>query len=876
VSVTAGQTLLHYRLAEKIGEGGMGVVWRALDTTLDREVAIKILPEAFSQRSERIDRFEREAKILASLNHPNIASIFGLHPSTGSGQALSFLVMELVDGEDLAQRLERGPVPVREALEIAAQIAEALEAAHERGVIHRDLKPANIKVDPEDRAKVLDFGLAKAFGPETVSGDPEASPTLTSGGTVAGVILGTAAYMSPEQARGKAVDKRTDIWAFGCVLYEMLTGRGAFEGETVSDTVAAILKSEPDWSILPGETPAAVRRLLLRCLEKHPRERQHDIADARIVIREALARPEAEAGEPAIPSPPPRRIPVFPFAAGILVGAIAAALAMWGLSSSEPPVDRPVRKFQLGVSEANPQPAISPDGRRIVYIDSGLLRIRDLDRLDSSELPGTDGALFPFWSPDSEWVGFARGLELWKVPADGGAPMKICEMEAPLSSLGGGVAWGEGGKVVFTTGFTGLLEVSAQGGRPSPLLEPRQDEHDFHEVTALPDGRGFLFVVHGVESYGLAVWTAGGRKDILQLPEEIFWHPAFSPTGHILYVGDFERELWALPFSLSAMDATGEPFSLGYAADSTSVSSDATFVYSTFSTDLNQLVWVDPTDGTREVIGDPLPQGLWPSLAPDGKRVVTSEGTDRTDIWTHDLVAGTRRRLTFDGGPKFHPEWSPDGGRIAYTAFSRATLRPVIKIKEAEGAETVTSAEGTFPTFTPDGNTLVFSHVTEAGAFDVWRLDLRAGAEPEPLFETDAKEFWPRVSPDGRHLAYQSDQSGTWEVYVRPFPEGGGAAQVSAHGGKAPRWSADGRKLYFLQGDDVMEMAITAADFTGFETPRKLFSSHGAAGVFTGDFTTGYDVLGNGERFLMVEGAGGDGDRTKITVVEHWDREFAE
>jgi serine/threonine protein kinase len=871
VSVQAGQKLLHYRLVEKIGEGGMGVVWKALDTTLDREVAIKILPETFSHRSERIDRFEREAKILASLSHPNIASIFGLHPATSSGEAVSFLAMELVEGEDLAQRLERGPVLVREALEIAAQVAEALEAAHERGVIHRDLKPANIRIDPEDRARVLDFGLAKAFGPETVSGDPEASPTLTSGGTLAGVILGTAAYMSPEQARGKAVDRRTDIWAFGCVLYEMLTGRNAFDGQTISDTVAAILKSEPDWSVLPTETPASVRRLLRRCLEKHPRERQHDIADARIAIREALDRPEGELDEPTVPA---RRAAVLPFAVGIVLGAVAAALTTWSLLPSKPPDDRPVRKFQFTVGDARPQPAISPDGSRIVYVDSGHLRIRDLGQLESRELPGTEGALFPFWSPDSTWVGFSRGKELWKISVTGGPPMRICEMEGPLSALGGGAAWGEGGRIVFTTGSSGLLEVSAHGGRPSSLLEPEAGEHDFHQVSALPDGRGFIFVVHGEQDdYGMAVLTAEGRKDLLVESPEGLWSPSVSSTGHVLYAVDYKGSLWALPYSLSSMEATGDPFPLGFEAHSASVASDATLVFVTSNTGRTRLVWVDPDRETKEVIGEPLP-AIWPALDTNGRRIAVSVGGESADIWTHDLVDGSRRRVTFDDGPNFHPGWSPDGNRIAYSFFKAGTQSSVIKIKDADGTETTTSAEGLFPAFTPDGGTLVFSHVSDAGSFDLWKLELRAGAEPEPLLETEAKEYWPRVSPDGRYLAYQSDESGTWQIYVMPYPGGGRPVQVSVGGGQCPRWSADGKKLYFTWGYDLMEVELTAGDFTGYGTPRTLFSHEGVGLNVFADFTAGYDLLGNGERFLMIERAGTDGSGTRITVVENWDREF--
>ncbi len=472
-----GKRLAQYEIVERLGAGGMGEVWKARDTSLDREVAIKVLPETFARDPDRLTRFEREAKLLASLNHPGIAAVHGLHVEDG----VRFLAMELVPGEDLARRLARGPLPLDEALFVGVQIAEALEAAHAQGVIHRDLKPANVILTPDGRAKVLDFGLAKAFEGEA-SGSASLSPTMTSAGTVAGVLLGTAAYMSPEQARAKRVDKRTDVWAFGCVLFECLTGRNLFKGETISDSLGAVLHKEPDWSLLPSGTPPMVRMLLRRCLTRDPEKRLHDIADARIELEQAIEDPAAgtvataDLREQAARMRPARRRWI---AAGLVSGLLAGAAAGWLLRGDPRPA--PLRKFDLGAEiDAGalgqmPEAVISPDGSRIAFLHQNKVWVQALDELEARPLEGTDDAGGLFWSPDGGQIGYFADTKLWRVPAAGGRPVAICEL-GEVATGGRGASWGADGRIVYSRGNTGLLEVPALGGEPRelvPLLEGR-------------------------------------------------------------------------------------------------------------------------------------------------------------------------------------------------------------------------------------------------------------------------------------------------------------------------------------------------------------------------------------------------------------------
>jgi serine/threonine-protein kinase len=566
MSIAPGTTLLHYRIVEKLGEGGMGIVWRATDTNLDREVAIKVLPEALAADVQRLQRFEREAKLLASLNHANIAAVYGLHEQDG----MRFIAMELVPGEDLSVILGRGAVPIESAIEIAQQVADALEVAHEQGVVHRDLKPANVLITPEGKAKVLDFGLAKAFESDPASSNtsPAMSPTLTSAGTVAGMILGTAAYMAPEQARGHVVDKRADIWAFGCVLYEMLTGKMAFPGETISDTLAAVLKLEPDWDALPEETSAAARRLLTRCLEKDARKRLRDIGEARIRIERSLSGEAVELppdlmappGEAAV-LPKPSKLPWL-----VATGALVLALAGWvfpGLLHEDEPL--PVMRFKINLAEelnvtSGSSIVLSPDGTRLAYVVGKPPRIhlRMIGEFEGNPLNGTENAEQPFFSPDGQWIGFFSGTDMKKVSIFGGATMKLADVQ---SHRGG--TWSEDGTIVYTPSVTsGLMRVSEAGGEPEVLTDPTQEDGiRSHRWPHLLPGRGaVLFTVQPADAsfdearIEVLDLTTMQRSVVIQGGGAF---ARYANSGHVTYIR--EGTLFAVPFDLDTLSATGSP-----------------------------------------------------------------------------------------------------------------------------------------------------------------------------------------------------------------------------------------------------------------------------------------------------------------------------
>jgi len=878
MSIEPGQALSRYRLIEKIGEGGMGVVWKALDTKLEREVAIKFLPEEFAREPDRLLRFEREAKALASLNHPNIAAIHGLERSDD----IHFLALELVPGRTLMKMLEAGPLAVDDMLPLGLQIAEAMEAAHDTGIIHRDLKPANIKVTDDGQVKVLDFGLAKVLEGEPGSisseADPALSPTLTSTGTRAGMILGTAAYMSPEQARGRQVDKRADIWAFGCVLYEMLSGRQTFEGETASDKLAAVLKSEPDWNSLPSSVPARICRLLSRCLEKNLKQRLRDIGEARIEIQNVMS---GEAIPHATPAESSKKLRSgLMLAVGLAVGAaLASAALLWIQTSRE--FEPKLRKFEISVGSHSPMPVISPDGNMIVYSDKGRLWIRDLDNTVPREIAGSEEGHTVFWSPDSKWIGFAQGLALWKVPAGGGTKTAICHLDRGVSPLGGGAGWGENDRIVFTDGNSGLFEVSALGGEAAMVLEPGEGELDFHDTSALSDGSGYIFVVHRQEGIDtLALFDGEARKDILQLPGGTLSRPLHSPTGHILFLRRESGGLWAILFSLSGLETTGEPFLALHDALFPSISHDGTLVYTTSDPIAGQMVWVNRQGEVLEKIGDPHGRLLWPSLSPDEKSAALTAGftamAGGADIWIYELSTGSRRRLTFGQARAGYPSWSRDGERIAYTSFSieHGSL-PAVKLIASDGgseAETV-AVPGALAYFSPGGESIIYSNM-ERGNFDIWHLSLQSDEQPQSLLSTDFHEACARISPDGRYFAYQSNESGSFEIYLKTYPGGEGMWLVSVDGGITPHWSRRGDKLFYFRENDLMEVDVSTSPSLTLGTPRKLFRHEFCGLPLLFGLSEGFDVSTDGQRFLMVRPAGEGRRGTDITIVENWFSEF--
>jgi eukaryotic-like serine/threonine-protein kinase len=884
-----------YEVTAQIGEGGMGEVYCAVDTNLGRQVAIKVLPEAFASEPERLARFEREAKTLASLNHPNIAQIYGLEKADG----IRALVMELVEGPTLADRIAQGPIPVDEALPIAKQIAEALEAAHEQGIVHRDLKPANIKMRPDGAVKVLDFGLAKALAPtNAASSTLSQSPTLTSPAmlTGAGMILGTAAYMSPEQAKGREADKRSDIWAFGCVLYEMLTGRRAFDGENVSDTITSVLRDEPAWSALPIGTPLAVQWLLRRCVEKDPRKRWQAAGDVRIEIESAATEPgriEAHAPER------PKRTGMVAVAVGAaLVGSAltGAALGILGSSAPAPSVSR----FSFTPSEGQftgfngRLVAVSPDGEDIVYVADNQLYRRRMNDLAARPIVGSNqrGASItnPFFSPDGQWIGFwtADDPSLKKIALTGGPAVTVCQAANPF-----GVSWGDD-TIVFGQDGMGILAVSASGGKAEVWVKTAPGE-TANNPQLLPGGGAVLFSM--TRDTGNARWDSaeivvfvratGERRTVIRGGSAA----RYLSSGYIVYaVGG---DLLAVPFDPDRLEVSGTPVpivegvmrqsgNLTAGAAHFDVSRSGTLVYVQGSAESSlerTLVWVD-RQGRDEVVNIPSRANLEdPRLSPDGSRLVLNIGGPENDIWTFDLARGALMRQTFEIGEDETPMWSPDGAWIAY-ASTRGDQRFVFRQRaDGTGSEeplwmAPAPTHGHVEDWTRDARTLIVSIApTTASPFDLVAVPIDGDRTPKPLLTTRFNERGARVSPDGRWMAYSSDESGREEVYVQPFPSLDRKWQISTTGGSQPVWSKQGDELFFRGERSFMAVRIQPGASFSPGVARRIFDDE--AFVRQGAHT-GYDVSPDARRFLFVKNAPPDQSAAapQVVVVRNWFEEL--
>lgn len=868
-----GQTIAHYTITEKIGKGGMGEVYRATDTRLKRDVALKVLPETFTQDPQRLARFQREAETLASLNHPNIGSIYGLEKS-GKSQVL---VLELIEGADLSERISKGRIPLIEALEITLKIAAALEAAHEKGIIHRDLKPANVRITPEGEVKVLDFGLAKGIESSIAfEASLSQSPTLALA-TQAGFILGTAAYMSPEQARGKEVDKRADIWALGVVLHEMLAGQLPFEGSDVTEVLAAVIKDEPKVDLL-AEVPGPIQRLVSRCLRKDPRQRIRDAGDVRIMIEDFLALPTDS--EPVGPTrgKSPARVFSWKLFASMAVLLFIAVVATWSLKPSREDRRIPLRKYEIPVDNLNSstfaQPQISPDGRRIACrADLGLL-VRQLDQLESRRLPGTEGATFFFWSPESDRIAFVRAAKLWIVGIDGGTPTSIAALPGDIGATGGG-AWRSDGAILISGSNTaGLLEVSDQGGDPRTVLanDPTSQEEDFHEISLLPDNKGVLLSVDRTPgSDTLALFANGRRKDLLKTEGENFHSPVYSPSGHVLYHRSTGNPgVWAVPFSLDRLEVSGEPFLVASNASQPSAALDGTLAYVSRGVgDQTQLFRVDRSGRTLGAIGQPQIKMTGPAVSSDGTQVAVSalENGNR-DIWIHDIATGAKRRLTFAIGDEEWPSWSADGKELAFVSIEGGFSR--IMVRRADASEEAKAiAEGERPNFSSDGSRLVYSRTDAKGNRDLWTVSKEDASSARVFLESPHREDYPFLSPDGRFVAYVSSETGRQEVYVRSFPGGEENVRVSVNGGQQPRWSSDGNELFYY---DVGESGLVAV---AIQTRPVL--SPGFASPLFADQTSiflGYSVEPGGANLILARPASGGGSTSSIVVIQNWNAEF--
>jgi eukaryotic-like serine/threonine-protein kinase len=819
--LTAGARLGPYEIIAPLGAGGMGEVYHARDPRLGRDVAIKALPAEFAQDPERLSRFEREARLLASLSHPNIAGIHGLEEVAGH----RYLVLEFVDGETLAERLARGPLPPDEAIEVCRQAAAGVEAAHENGVIHRDLKPGNIMLTPSGAVKVLDFGLAKGGAANASGSNLSASPTMTHA-TGAGMLLGTAAYMSPEQARGKAVDRRTDVWSFGCVLYECLTGRQAFEGETVSDLIARILEREPDWTAIPPATPPRVVELLRRCLTKDTTLRLRDIGEARI----ALAAPEAGARTATTHAGAggrPTRGWIVPAVVAVLAVA-ATTVVLLAIRPSHPP--GPVRRFRVlvpGLPQHFWAPlALTRDGHSLAYEANDRIWIRRLDQSDAVEVPGSNMGRSPFWSWDQGTLCFAADRKLWAFTPGSEQAREICTIPESGEILGG--AWTADGRIVLAVWRSGLYEVPAEGGEARSILPIDSSIVDFHGPSFLPDGRTLLLYVHGKGDRSAVAIVEGSPPRLKRVYDAPRWDAvSYSRTGHLIGtaagVGP-GSEIWAVPFSASSRRVTGPAFRVLDGARFANTSSDGLLVaYAESPSPPGQLIW-HRRDGAEETIGEPQTGLFGPSLSPDGQRVAyAAEQDGNSDIWVQDLVRGTRTRITSSPVDEKGPSWSPDGRRLFYTSAQSVGHVDIVAIGSDGGGTPDTVAHGYQPVVSPNGRNLVYT-VDNKGSGDLWVLPLGGGGAAKPFLATDADESSPSFSPDGRWLAYVSDESGRDEIYIRRFPEGDVRTQVSVDGGSWPRWTRRGDGIYYAKRDTIMLVAVGAGPRPTLGLPRLLFT----------------------------------------------------
>ncbi|HEV3215640.1 MAG TPA: protein kinase [Vicinamibacterales bacterium] len=887
-----GTRLGPYEILLPLGSGGMGEVYRARDTKLKRDVALKILPSEFTHDPERIARFRREAQVLAAVNHPHIGAIYGLDEANGQ----QFLVLELVDGESLDRRIARGPIPVDEALGIARQIAEGLEVAHEKGIIHRDLKPANIALATDGNVKVLDFGLAKATEPASgPSLDVTNSPTITSPAMMTGIgmILGTAAYMSPEQAKGRVADKRSDVWAYGCVLYEMLTGSRAFTGNDVSDVLARVLEREPDFNALPGMTPPAIRRLLRRSLEKDRKRRLPDIGVAVLEIDEALATP----GDSPV-GPSARRTGMDWRAAlgGALLAAAVVATAMIVYvrrTAVEPMVSR------LEISTPGTiwpfQFALSPDGRRVAFITGGTgpqqLAVRSLDQGGVQILAGTEGASNPFWAPDSRTVGFFAASKLQRIDLSGGAPQILTDA---MGATPRGATWSDQGVIVFSTANSGLMRVPATGGTPVEVTRlAGQGGHQWPQF--LPDGRHVLFLVAGgqPQTHGVYVASLDGGEPMRILGVE--QNAMYAPPGYLLRAS--QGVLVAQHFDAARLTVSGDPFPVaqgigqddGTGRSAFSVSAAGILAHRLAAVIPRQLVWVDRTGKSLGTVG-PLDEGnpTSPALAPDEKRVAHGRSIqNNTDIWLTDIGRAIATRFTVDPALDVSPVWSPDGTDVVFRSTRKGPSD--LFIKPANGATDeqpllVNQQNKTPLDWSRDGRFLLFSMLDAKTQSDLWVLPMGPShgstnaRKPFPIVQTSFDETQGQFSPDGRWIAYTSNESGRDEIYVRPFSDAGGKWQVSTGGGSQPRWRGDGNEIFYVAADaHLMAVPIRATSegrAIDAGKPLVLFPTHLANG--SGISLTGwqsralYAVTRDGRFLMNVNADAATPDIPPLTVVLNW------
>jgi serine/threonine protein kinase len=886
VTIEPGLELLHYRMIEKVGEGGMGVVWRARDTSLDRDVAIKILPDLLAADPDRRGRFEREARLLAALNHSGIAGVYGLHESDG----VTFIAMEYVPGEDLAERLQRGALTLEDAIDVARQVAEALEEAHEQGVIHRDLKPANIKYTPEGKIKVLDLGLAKALTSETANGSASVSlsPTVTSANTVAGTLLGTAAYMSPEQVKGKEADRRADIWAFGCVLYEMLTGRRTFGGETISETLASVLRDEAEEDALPAQTPIGVRRLLRRCLDRNRQTRLRDIGEARIALSpEGLAGPgqlEPEASSSVAPVQSAGRPRIAWSLAALALAALAVVswIAVTGDRTEPQPEIRATvappedRHFLINGTQAG-SISISPDGTKMTFSASSgsgrsSLFLRSLDSTKPQVIPGTEGATLPFWAPDSRQLGFFADGKIKKLRLDGGAPMTVADA---LDSRGG--AWAADGTILFAPDTQSPIHRVSDGGvkgDPVTTIDSERGGETTHRFPSfLPDQRHFLYVrgSHSAASSDSvnSIWIGDSESDATFELMQSGTQARYS-QGHIFWVN--QGFLMARAFSTEELAFTGEAFAVGEGVvvqedtwlAAFAVSAAGPLAFQTGLAPERVLSWFDREGNALGTIGEPGKYSYL-RLSPDDRFLATTlvgPGSGAEDIWVFDVERNVGSRLTFDEGNDLGPVWSPDGSRIVFSSGRDA--KEGIYVRPANGrgsAELLYESEQriTVEDWSRDGKHLTFN--SSVGKADLWIFAVDEG-EARSFITGDFDEGYGRFSPDSSWLGYLSNESGRYELYLTRFPGGEGKWQLTKIGADwILGWNDAGNEIYYIDLEGTLcAVKVELADQVVADMPECLFESQ---------VDRSWDAVSDGTRFVL--GVPDDrGSEFPITLVLNW------
>jgi len=890
-----GKQLGSYEIVALLGRGGMGEVYRARDQKLRREVALKVLPAEFAVDAERMKRFEREARMLAALNHPNIAAIYGLEEWQGK----QVLVMELVQGATLAERVVKGPMNLEEAQRIALQIAGALEAAHEKRIVHRDLKPSNVKVTPEGKVKVLDFGLARAWAGEGVGVDLSEAATVSASWTQTGMIVGTPAYMSPEQARGRDVDKETDIWAFGCVVYELLTGRSAFGRETMTDTVAAILKEEPEWGKLPAVVPENVRCLLRRCLEKEVHGRLRDIGDARIELEEALGIRKSTRPAPATVGSGRKPLIAAASVALALASLAFAAWQFWGRAAVEQPVTRFGIQLDPGqriVASFNPSLEISPNGRVLFYMvpakTGGFLpQLRMLDQIEPKTLASITGGV-PVFSPDSQWVCFIDepSRTLRRAALSGGAPLTITSYEWVNRGF-----WGTDDYLYWTPGTrSGIVKTPITGGEAEPVteLDTSRNEQNHRYAQMLPGGKQLVYTavettMSSFDEARIVVQSldTGKRKTIV----EGGTCPRYSPTGHLLYARS--GNVYAVPLDLKRLEVTGPPVAVvegvlmsrntGAAYYTLSGTGTLAYVPGVAEGGERQLLWVD-RQGKETSLPLPPRSYLYPHLSPDGKQLALEIEGPSHDFYLYDFARRVLTKMTLDG-LSHAPVWSPDGSRIGFRSWKLGGMTmwsmpadrsaPEERLLNSKGMQSVVS-------WSPDGNYIAYVDMFPETRSDVLVLPLKGERKPIPVAHTSFYEGSPKFSPDGKWLAYCSSESRRGEVYVQPFPGPGPKIQISSDGGSDPLWRRAGGELYYRDGDKMMVVEVrTQPSFTAGR-PRLLWQGHYTHGMSSscgqpGVTSFNYDVTPDGQRFLMVKDLHQDVASNRIHVVVNWTQELA-